>query len=166
MHYGFDQFIRPLLVNSVFDEYVLLSHGQVVYESLPTGINYDRPDSLLRNTGAGISSSSIRDQEIGGTQYKMFLQPLNLDKKNEWVLVGLLSAKRFQNERQQLSTGVILLLVTIALAIIVAFPWLKLFHMGNQNRLTLLDGGFSLMVAMLLMSLLFFTFFRYYGQYS
>jgi hypothetical protein len=161
MHYKFDQFVEPVLVSNVFDEYVLLSQKQVVYETFPTGIRYYTSDSLLRSTGNGISSSGIRDQEIGGTQYKMFLQPLMFDKKNDWILAGLLSTTRYENEKKQLSAGVVLLLVTVALAIIVAFPWLKLLHMGNQNRLTLLDGGFSLMVAMLLMSLLFFTFFRY-----
>ena len=161
MHYRFDQFIQPVLVNNVFDEYVLLSQNQVVYETFPTGIRNYTSDSLLRGTGNGISSSGIRDQQIGGTQYKMFLQPLMFDKKNDWILAGLLSATRYENEKKQLSAAIVLLLVTVSLAIIVAFPWLKLLHMGNQNRLTLLDGGFSLMVAMLLMSLLFFTFFRY-----
>jgi hypothetical protein len=99
MHYSFDQFIEPLLVNNVFDDYVLLSQKNVIYETLPTGMSYDRSDTLLRIPGNAVSASRIRDQEIAGTQYKMFLQPLMFDKKNDWVLVGLLSNTRYENEK-------------------------------------------------------------------
>ncbi|HEY0059062.1 MAG TPA: cache domain-containing protein, partial [Flavisolibacter sp.] len=61
----------------------------------------------------------------------------------------------------QLPSGVILFLVTVMLVILVSLPWIKLYQMGNRDRLTTTDGIASIAVSMLLMSLLFFTFFKY-----
>src|SRR5215217_2826266 len=57
--------------------------------------------------------------------------------------------------------NILMLLTTLVIIIIVAFPWLKLYQMGSKDMLTIKDGIGSVVVAILLCSLFFFVFFKY-----
>jgi hypothetical protein len=159
MKFTFDQFLNALLPQNVFDQYIVFSEGDVVYETFPSGVTYTS-DSLLGKRG-GITTSTVKSLNVGGNDYKIFLQPLNFGSTGKWVVSGLLSNQRYQEEKNQLPSNIVLLLLTAVLIIIVAFPWLKLYQMGSKDRLTVSDGVASIVVAMLLMSLLFFSFFKY-----
>ena len=159
MMLSFNQFIKFLFPENVFDQYLVFSDARLVYETFPSGITYLK-DSLLDKKN-GIEVSSVRSLSIGGTDYKLFSQPVNFTSDKEWVIAGLLSNNRYQAEKNQLPASGVLLLVTIVLIIILAFPWIKLYQMGNKDRLTITDGISTIAVSMLLMSILFFTFFKY-----
>lgn len=159
MKWSFEQFLEFLLPQNVFDQYIVFSDGEVVYETFPSGINYLK-DSLLDKEN-GVVTSVVRTLTVSGTGYKLFSLPVSFTAANEWVITGLLSNNRYLQEKNQLPANAILLLITILLVIIVIFPWVKLYQMGNKNRLTVIDGISTIMVSMLLMSLLFFTFFKY-----
>lgn len=156
MQYRFEQFLKPLLPENVFDEYIVFSRGSVVYETFSSGLSYQRKDSLLgiRN---GISGATVRDLTVGGIEYKTFLQPVGFDSSNEWIVSGLVNAKRYQTETRQLPSVTIILLGTALIIMILALPWLKLYSMGNRDRLTMTDGVLCLLVSMLLMSVIFFA---------
>jgi hypothetical protein len=158
MRFTFDQFISFLLPQYVFDEYIIFSNGKTVYETFPAGISYVKGDSLM-GLNKGMSVSSLHDFNISGKNYKVFLQPVHFTSETEWVIGGLLSDKRYRNEKKQLPFQIILLLITLAFCLIVSAPWIKLFHMGSKDRLTVIDGAFSILVSMLLISVLFLTFF-------
>lgn len=160
VRYSFRQFIEYLLPESVFDEYLVFSKGNVMFESFPSGISSTREDSLL-NIKNGIGGSYIKNITAGGKDYKLFLQAVTFDSSNKWVLGGMLSKHRYQKERSQLPAGIIMLMVTVVLSIIVIFPWIKLYMMGSKDRLTLVDGASGIVVSILLMSMLFFCFFKY-----
>ena len=158
--YSFDQFITSLLPDAVFDEYIVFSKDNIVYESFPTGISRVREDSLL-NTSNGINGSYVKDMTAGGKNYKLFLQAITFDSTHKWILGGLLSKGRYVKERSQLPFSLILLMITIMVGIVVVFPWIKLYQMGSKDRITIADGISTIVAAMLLMSLLFFCFFKY-----
>jgi hypothetical protein len=159
MNLSFDQFVKFIFPENVFDQYLVFSNGELVYETFPSGIHYLN-DSLL-NKKNGIEVSSVRPLNISGKDYKLFSQPVSFTADKVWVITGLLSDKRYQAEKNQLPANGILLLVTIVFVIIVSFPWIKLYQMGSKDRLTVADGIASIAVSMLLISLLFFTFFKY-----
>lgn len=77
------------------------------------------------------------------------------------MVTGLLSNKNYQQEKNQLPSQAVLTLLTIVFIVIVAYPWIKLYQMGNTDRLTFTDGIATAIVSMLLMSLLFFSFVKY-----
>lgn len=160
MKFSFEQFIKNILPENIFDEFIVFSENKPVYETFPSGISYAKNDSLL-NIKNGIGSAGIINQRISGVDYKFFLQPVVLAYNSEWVIGGLLSGKRYQNEKSQLPTTFVLTLITLLLGIIITFPWIKLFQMGGKDRLTITDGILTLFISMLLISLLFFTFFKY-----
>jgi CarboxypepD_reg-like domain len=160
MQMTFEQFIRFLLPAGIFDEYIIFSNNKTVYESFPAGISDINKDSVFSNH-KGIISSGVVSQNIGGTDYRIFLQPVQIASSSEWMVGGLLSNQRYQAERNQLPTAMILMLVTVLLIILVTLPWIKLYLMGSKDRLTVTDGIMAIIISMLLMSLLFFTFFKY-----
>jgi hypothetical protein len=160
MKFSFEQFIRFLLPGNIFDQYIIFSHGRPIYESFPAGISYIKEDTLL-SFKKGIGSSGLITHSISGTEYKMFLQPVGFGSSTEWVIAGLLSNERFQKEKNQLPTPAVLLLLVVVLIILVTFPLLKLYQMGNKDRLTVTDGVSTIAISMLLVSLLFFMFLKY-----
>ena len=160
MRFEFDQFMKPLLLTDVFDYYVVFINKKKIFEGYPTGLNYKNPDSLL-NIKSQISTPGIRSLQIGETDYKLFSHPVFTFSDSKWIITGLLKSGVYQQEKNQLPLWVLLLLITAAIAMLVSLPWIKLYHMGNKDRLTTNDGIASVLVSMMLMSLLFFVFFKY-----
>ncbi|MEO8860411.1 MAG: hypothetical protein ABI358_03255 [Ginsengibacter sp.] len=159
MKWSFKQFVELLLPKNVFDQYIIFSDGEVVYETFPSGLNYFK-DSLIDKKN-GIVTSIVKPLNVSGTDYKLFSQPVSFTTDKLWVITGLLSNTRYEQEKSQLPTNGVLLLVTFVFIIIVTFPWFKLYQMGSKDRLTIVDGISSIAVSMLLMSLIFIAFFKY-----
>lgn len=164
MELTFEQFIRFLLPENIFDQYMIFSNSKPVYESFPSGISELNKDSVFAGQ-KGMISAGILSHNVSGTDYKIFLQPVQLTSNTEWVIGGFLSNQRYQDEKNKLPTAVILSLVTILLIIVVTLPWVKLYLMGSKDRLTVTDGISAIFISMLLMSLIFFTFFKYNQPY-
>ena len=158
--FTYEQFIKSLLPQNVFDEYIVFSNEEVIYQTFPSGISKIVADSVVQ-IKSGIAGSGVKNLTVSGKDFKMFLQPINFSSNKNWVVAGLLSNKRYQVEKNQLPGRVVLLLVTVVLIIIVAFPWIKLYQMGSKDRLTIVDGAAVISVSMLLMSLMSFIFFKY-----
>ncbi len=160
IQYDMEKFIRPLLPPDIFDHYIVFLNSKKIYQSFPSGLNYTHADSLL-NVSSGITTPGLRSLEIGGTNYKVFSQPVYTYTSDKWIITGLVSDSNYLRERNQLPVWALLLLFTIAITMLVSLPWIKLYHMGNKDRLTISDGIASILVSMVLMSLLFFAFFKY-----
>ncbi len=159
IQFNIDQFVRPLLPGDVFDNYIVFDDTGKIYETFRSGLNYNIRDSLLA-TSKGLSVPGLHDIRIGGTDYKVFAQPVNvLDQK--WIVAGLVTSKNYQKEKNQLPVWIVLLLLTAAIGIVVCIPWVKLYHMGGKDKLTVRDGIATVLVSMILMSLLCFVFFKY-----
>jgi len=160
IRFRMDQFIKPLLPSDVFDNYIVFYNGSKIYESFPSGLSYKVSDSLL-DVKNGITGPGVRSLHIDGTDYKMFSQPVNIGAGEKWIVAGLVTSKNYQKEKNQLPLWLILMLLTCSLGIIVCLPWIKLYHMGSKDKLTVRDGVATVLIAMILMSLLFFVSFKY-----
>lgn len=160
IQFSFKQFVSTLLQKNVFDEYVIFSNNKPVYETFPSGIEEIKKDSLL-GSYKGMAAAGMREFSISGNNYKVFLQPVSVSSNEAWTIGGLLTSSRYEKERKQLPANMVLLLVTVVLGMVLLFPWIRIFHAGNKERFTLVDGISSIVVSMLLMSLLFLTMFKY-----
>ena len=160
IRFEFGQFVKPLLLTDVFTHYIVFIDKKKIYEDYPTGLTYEDPDSLL-NIKSQIASPGLRSLQIGETDYKVFSQPVYTYTNSKWIIAGLLKNSEYQKEKNQLPLWVLLLLITAAVSMLVSLPWIKLYHMGNKDRLTTKDAIASVLVSIILMSLLFFVFFKY-----
>ena len=160
LKYSISQFIDPLLPRDIYNEYILLKSSKIVYQTFPSGITNITTDSLKTDKSA-FAGGQVKNIELSGTQYKLFSQQLSLNADSVLTITGLLKDQNYQHEKSKLQENVVLLLLILAIATILALPWIKLYQMGNKDRLTVTDGLFSFAVSMLLMSILFFAFFKY-----
>ncbi len=158
--YSLEQFIKLLLPEDVFDEYVIFHNGKLAYQTFPSGLSHVNRDSLVKNKN-GISSPIVKNIIASGKAYRFFSQPVRLSQKDDFIVGGLLANERYSDEKNQLPTNLVLLLMTLGLAIFLSLPLIKLYQMGSQDRLTIYNGMSIILVSMLLMSLLFFAFVKY-----
>ena len=99
MKFSFEQFVSFLLPKNVFDEYIIFSKDKPVYQSFPRRYKlYVKEDSLL-GIKNGMSASGVRNFNISGKEYKLFLQPVSFSADKEWIIGGLLSNNRYENEK-------------------------------------------------------------------
>jgi hypothetical protein len=162
--YAINQFMDPLLPKDIFDDYLLLQSGEIIYQTFASGINVI-PSDTLNVAHTAFKEGQVRNIDLGGAGYKLFWQQMRFHGTN-LVIAGLLSKKVYQNEQTELPGQVILFLLSASMGIILALPWIKLYQMGSQDRLTILDGLFCTAVSMLLMSLLFYGVFKYNRAYN
>jgi hypothetical protein len=165
IRYGFEQFFKPLLPLDNFENYVVFYGNKLAYETFPSGLKFTKSDSLLQ-LKSGIISPGLHSVSIGGKDYKLFTQSVNINADHEWIIVGLVSSQDYEKEKNQLPLGVVLLLLTLAIGTIVSLPLLKLYHMGSKDKLTVTDGISTVLISMLFMSLLFFFIFKYSFYFS
>jgi hypothetical protein len=160
LRYTISQFIEQLLVRKIFDEYILLKDGKIIYQTFPSGVTAIATDSLQTDKSTFLKGH-VKSTHMSGIDYKLFAQQLSLNEDSVLTMTGLLTNSNYKFERTKLPQNIVLLLLISAMGVIVAMPWIKLYQMGNQDRLTVMDGMFSFAVSMLLMSLIFFSFFKY-----
>ncbi|HNP47444.1 MAG TPA: cache domain-containing protein, partial [Bacteroidia bacterium] len=146
---NFKEFIRPLLTNDLFDNYLILSDSGVLFESFPSGMSFKKLDSVF-DSRSTIHYCKLRDIEIGGVSYKMFLQPLGNLSGSEIVIVGLLTTGNFNANVRQLPEALITPILYILLSILLLFPLLKLMLMGKAERMRFVDLLFSYISLMML----------------
>ena len=161
MKYDFEKFIKPLLIQGLFDHYVVFYEGIYIYEDFHSGLGYEsRDEDSLLKTGKSMTGANIVKQKVGGVDYNIFFQPINFSGKR-LIVSGLLSQKKIDAEKKQLPAGVAILAITIALGLLLFLPWIKIYFQGKYDKVNLADAAESVIVAKLLMSLILLLFFTY-----
>lgn len=162
--YDFDKFIKPLLPDQVFDQYLIIQDDKVLYETFFSGQTPFR-DSLFLNRGS-LKAASVVDREYAGTLYKLFILPVNLNADIRVFVVGLITSEHYSQSKTRLPPRFILLLITLFTCILVTFPIVKLYQLREEDRLTLKDAVSVTVVSMFLMSLIFLCFIKYSSAHS
>ncbi len=115
------------------------------------------------------SAASYRNVEIGGREYKLFIEPISLrigssfagSARETWLLCGLVAADKFVYESLAISSSLLLLILAPLLLSALAWPLIRLRLIGERQRIRVFDvlllGICSLLgVAILTLSLLDF----------
>ena len=136
--------------------------------------------NLTTNTGGKVDlkllgqSTNISDVRLGPTDYKLFVQPVQLpllkaganSESIRWLGCGLVENGHFQQQRLAVSYNVLIAFGFITVLIAVSWWFLKLVFIGPKDRFRTLDAymlGFSaFMIAALLTLAAVFT----YSYYS
>lgn len=160
IEYTLKDFIEPLLPEGIFDNYMIFKKQDVIYQSFPSGIVSIVKDTL-QNNKITYNKGPIRELLLSGNSYKIFSQQMDLKADGEITVAGLLNTQNYNYQRSKLPREAVIFLIIFVIAGILTLPWVKLFHMGSQDRMTASDGIFSMAVPLLLVSVLFFVFFCY-----
>jgi hypothetical protein len=162
--YDFEKFIKPILPDHVFDAYLVIANDEVLYETFFSGLDPSKDTTL--NSKGNLYASQIIERQFAGIDYKLFVQPVKLDNGIQLVVIGLLSNDNFFHIKTRLPPRLVLFLITVFICILVTFPILKLYQLGEEDRLTLTDAISVTIVSMLLMAMLFLSFVKYGKAFS
>ncbi|SDG74893.1 hypothetical protein SAMN04487996_122153 [Dyadobacter soli] len=161
MSYKLPAFIEPLLSKEAFDDYLIIADGgKIIYQTFSSGIIELCEDSLQKAC-TPFQEKSVRNIRLGSTDYKMFLQKVKLGPSHSVIVAGLLQKQKYQHLKTGLPENVVVSMLVAVLAVILTLPWIKLYHIGNQDRLTVFDGLFAFVSALLLIAFLTFAFLNY-----
>lgn len=157
--FGLNAFFSSLIRPEFFDEYFVVKDAEVVYSTFNAGLDIKNPDSLLTESAVdGIMVSDLKDIEISGIPYKLFMQPLKVSSGN-WVLCGLIPRDRYNAEKLSVSSYTVFIISLILILGLLSLPFLKLGVMSRDERLQSSDAmlsAFSLIFSAALITLLFF----------
>lgn len=134
--------MNTLIHDALFNDYLIVDTSKILFRTQPSGFHYVKYDSLL-DTTLGMQVSSIRNIEINGVVYKLFLQPFQLDPHNNWILGGLINTDKYNGLRKAIPQTWITLLFFVALLTILSLPFLKLLFMGSTEQLYLSDAMYA-----------------------
>jgi len=163
MKYKLSKFIEPLLSDEAFDNYLLIGErGRIIYQTFQSGTIVICLDSLQLDC-APSKNKTVKDIRLGGTDYKIFIQKIRLDANHSVTIAGLLNKHKYQHMNTSLPEKLVVLMLFTLLALILSFPWIKLYQIGNQDRLTVFDGLFAFVSSLLLLAFLVFAFLNYNG---
>jgi hypothetical protein len=176
-----DQIFKPIFDPSskgAFDRVLLArENGEVFFQSGASDLRISRLDPLIEKSGAKDSkpiatvfaAASYRNVEIGGKEYKLFIQPVDLpigtsfagNAHETWLLCGLVTADKFVYKSLAVPSSLLLVILAGLLLAALSWPLVRLRLIGERQRVRVFDvlllGICSLLgVAILTLTLLDF----------
>lgn len=147
-----EKFIRPLLKDDIFSEYVLIdadtsSNNFVLFESALLGAA-DSLRSMLR---------SFKDEiMINGIDYRIYAFKFLVEDK-PWILIGLQDRESYLNETRSFDRSILYTIILISLILIISLPWIKVILISKNEKLNKADVtmcGVSLLLGCFLWTIL------------
>ena len=118
------------------------------------------PNTSAEHLAKTLESSEIRDVQLAGEPYKLFMQPVRISLyepgvssvKNgkfteDWIVAGLIRTDRFRGESLRMSYTLVLLFLLAFALVILSTPFVKVKYLGPRNQLqttTIIALAFSL----------------------
>jgi hypothetical protein len=166
-------FMDPLLRTDVFDHFVILRDTSGNGQQRPSNVVFttlqDKRVALAvqrvlpRMAVLNPDSSSL--EALERLPYRLYSQSMQFQRE-ELVICGLVSDEHFNQQRQRVSTVLVLLLTILVFMVLLGFPILKMALMGRYERMKLSDLLLSSVTAVLgtsLIGLLLVDFYGYNG---
>jgi hypothetical protein len=134
-------FVKPLLRDNSFDNYLIFDEKNLIYESMPSGIGINKrnsADSLL-NLKSGIKAGTVKDLVIGGIAYKVYTNPIRIGAMKTWIFCGMVESSKYEGQKKMVPLNSAMILSLFALLLFLSLPFLKLLFMGENESLGALD---------------------------
>lgn len=93
-------------------------------------------------------SSNVADAKLGGSEYKLFIHPVDLSiprtgaengRNLRWIMCGLVPASRFLREVWAISYSLLIVFAFLTALSILSWPFFKLLLIGPKDRLRTAD---------------------------
>jgi hypothetical protein len=145
--------LAPFLKPDVFDNILVIENTlgkskEVIYQAEQQTFFVTRIDSLSKNIKETWSSY---DEEVtwGNKKYRLFAQPVRialidqysdrLPDTKDWMLVGLVDAKKFNAEARAISRFYMSQMAFIFFIFLFSIPFIKLYFIGKREELRAKD---------------------------
>lgn len=160
-------FLSSLLWQDDFDEYMIIDEkSRFIYQSGHIGVFKMSVDSLVSIDGGNnsVKASSYKEVILEGNKYKLFAYPFRLKNHQKYVLIGLRSAKAFNDQSMHISSLTVVTVATVFFLLLLSFPFIKLLLISKTERLNRMDiimSMASMFAITCLVSLLTLDMFQY-----
>ncbi|MEP7372424.1 MAG: cache domain-containing protein [Chitinophagaceae bacterium] len=135
------KFAEPLLRRDLFPHYFLAIDDTILLDELNISnksLGAYLPGKYATDSvkkGPIIQSGQIRNIEIGGKEFKLFLLPFIVEGKYKFSLGGYIPAESYASQQKYIPTYAILWLVIGIIVVVLMFPLLKVFLMHRSEQL-------------------------------
>ena len=165
-------FIKPLLRQDLFDEYIVVCDGHLIYQDRK--INLEKSDLDQLSSASKIDVDTVKnisyvktnqliEVEIGGQRYKLFIQPFQDGKQHNWVIGGLMTTNEYNLTRTHISGNYLLALIFGIIIVILCLPFLKVYLMNSKETFSTEDIIYSFVSFSLIGGLLSIGIWNFYS---
>jgi hypothetical protein len=148
----FGDILEPLIAihSNTFESVILVKQkaeiqksgntsDSILYRSKGANITKISIDSLM--TKKSLVVSTVRDVEIEGVKYKLFLYPFTVTAISEgtFILSGLISQKDYQQQSQASPVSFLFAFGFLLVLLLLALPFLKIYVLSIQENITIAD---------------------------
>ncbi len=167
----------------VFERTILAdTSGRILAQSGGSDLGLARLDVIWRNPSNSDKhggpapgwaelrqSPNIAETDIAGTSYKVFLQPCcigsdGVPRDAQLVVAGLVSKWDFVRDSLRVSLSVFTLIAGLLALAVLSWPFVRLWLLGERQRVQLSDGitlGVSALLVLMLSTILLLDFYAY-----
>ena len=142
-------FIAPCLASGkeVFDAFLLLHYcrqlgkdtiAKILYQDFQTGLEQDIDLDSLSPRHNGMRSPDMSDISLRSTDYKLFTYPFLLGQ-HRMVICGLMKTEVYNTKTPYYSCWCFLLLVICLVLFLLSLPFLKIFMMNVNDRISAMN---------------------------
>ncbi|WP_018617035.1 hypothetical protein [Segetibacter koreensis] len=113
-------------------------YDSILYKSANIDIANIDVDSLFNNN---LEAPVLRDVDIKGITYKMFLIPFKMRTISDktFVLAGIISEKKYRQQSQAIPVDFIIVIGVLLILLLLALPFLKIYVLSVHENITIDD---------------------------
>lgn len=137
-------FFKPIERKDVFEEIIIVKSNstnnkyEFVYSSFPGDLDVKNLDSLIA-TNKGLSSGIVKDIEISGIDYRLFMTQIQLRNNELYYIGGVINNAIYMREIRSINAYVALLLLIIFFIFLFSIPLIKLKMLSENLQLKMSD---------------------------
>ena len=148
------EFFEPIERKDVFEKIVIIKKKQrngqnaptykFIYSSFPGAINVQNIDSLIV-TNKGLSSGIVKDIELLGIEYVLYIKQIQLLNNETYYLGGVINKENYVRQIRAINAYAALLLLIIFFIFLFSIPLIKLRMISENLQLKISDLSYSVL---------------------
>lgn len=141
-------FFEPLERKDVFEEIIIIKENpkrnsnstiyKFIYSSFPGDIDVKNLDSLI-TTDEGLSSGIVKDIELSGIEYVLFIKQIELLNNEKYYIGGVINKENYGKKIRYINAYIALLLLIIFFVFLFSIPLIKLRMISENLQLKISD---------------------------
>ncbi len=141
-------FFEPIERKDVFEEIIIIKKNpagknyKFIYSSFPGDLDVKNLDSLIA-TDKGLSSGIVKDIELSGIEYVLFMTQIQLRNNELYYVGGVVNKSDYMRQIRSINAYVALLLLIIFFIFLFSIPLIKLKMISENLQLKMSDLSLS-----------------------
>ncbi|OQX75307.1 MAG: hypothetical protein B6D61_10595, partial [Bacteroidetes bacterium 4484_249] len=163
IEYKLDYLFKNTLRDDFFSKYIIFSDDKIYYSDIPsTKKGKVITDSLFKKNA--FRSSELAEIEFDNKLHDIYIIPVNIGANETIYIGGIIDKEYFRKVTFQLNPIIVTIIVFLLVLLILSLPFLKLFLISENERLSTLDAVISFLVLVLSTAFIFLVLIYNFSQ--